>query len=295
MFWFNKLQSGAISSIMTSPFNDYLFDDCNIPELLVATEASKVFAVTKNPLSNHAPFIKIDAEGLDDEEKAKIPPLDDISRSGNPDVSLYFEGVNGTIYGMESIPGASRFALASDAGTLQIWDIVNKTILLSRSFTQMVASEPKKNSHGKPRDVHHVPKKTPINSIAFSKSGKTVAVGFSTGRVRFLETATLKDLPCSTSDGDGIEASKSAILKIAFSPEGDFCATADQDYVITLFRKETVKVKHPPSADSKKSISVNGDSQLDNNEHSKIKARIEWVFVGRRKTHFKEIIGTFDQ
>ena len=261
-----------------------------MPELIVSTIHGKAFFVTKNPKSNMAPFRHApDDEFLDDDEKEALANIDDESRSGNPDVSLILEGHHGKIRAMESVPTSTRFAVASDIGNFQIWDYTTKNIAASKVFTHKVPVESKrKENHARKVDVQYVQKPIGINCFSFSRSGKTLGMGFANGRVKFLETPTLKELPSSTSTEEGHEASKVGISKIAFSTEGDYCAVADEEHVIALFKKETVKVRNGSAQSShSSSIDVQGGDEL-----KKPKSRVEWVFVARRKTHFKSIICT---
>lgn len=262
-----------------------------MPELMVSTLHGKAFFVTKNPKSNMAPFRHApDDEFLDDDEKEALANIDDESRSGNPEVSLILEGHHGKIRAMESVPASTRFAVASDIGNFQIWDYTTKNIAVSKVFTHKVPVESRrKENHARKVDIQYVQKPIGINCFSFSRSGKTLGMGFANGRVKFLETSTLKELPTSTTiSEEGHEASKVGISKIAFSTEGDYCAVADEEHVIALFKKETVKVRNG-SAQSSHSISIYEQGE---NELKTPKSRVEWVFIARRKTHFKSIICT---
>ncbi len=254
--------------------------------MMVSTIQGKSFFVARNPKSNRAPFQSVDEdEYLDDEEKEALANINDESRSGNPDISLIFEGHFGKINAMETIPGSTRFAVASEVGNFQIWDYTTKSVQVSKLFTHKVPIENKrKDNQSRKSDIQYTDKPIGINSFAFSRSGKTIGVGFTNGRVKFLEVSTLKELPSSGVNEDGHDVSKVGISKIAFSVEGDYCAVTDENHVIALFKKEIVKIR-VESAHS----SINSDIQSLESTEKKLRARVEWVFIGRRKTHFKTV------
>jgi WD40 repeat protein len=122
---------------------------------------------------------------------------------------------------------------------------------------------------------------TPISAAAFSHSGKTIAIGFATGELKFVESGTLQDITKITADYD---ISSSKIIKIAFSFDGSTCAVADADHVTILFKKQSVRVN---SADATKKPLANGE---EDDEAKKLKLRVEWVYIGRHRAHYKPIV-----
>ncbi|KAJ3335938.1 Cilia- and flagella-associated protein 251, partial [Kappamyces sp. JEL0680] len=88
-------------------------------------------------------------------------------------------------------------------------------------------------------------------------------------------------------------ASKVAVVKIALSPDGEHCTTVDCENVVSLFHKQTIKLKTPaPLAEEKRpETPVQGaQSTSEESDIKRVRARVEWVFVARCKTHFKPVI-----
>ncbi|KAI8920548.1 WD40-repeat-containing domain protein [Entophlyctis helioformis] len=142
-----------------------------------------------------------------------------------------------------------------------------------------------------------------ITSLAYSLSGKTLAVGFAHGVIKMLDAQTLEDLPQSymiRTDIHGHQISHQPITKIAFSNDGDYCAAADANHVVCILRKEAVNVKLASAgavSENRSSLGSAGSGprniKLPGDPDGSVKAvrhRIEWVFIGRRKTHYKDII-----
>ncbi|KAL2912486.1 hypothetical protein HK105_208058 [Polyrhizophydium stewartii] len=276
---------------------------------------------------------------------------DNMEMAGIPGITNLLYGQYGHIRGLATHPEQSRFAVGGDSGHLQIWDYSNKQIVVSRHFEDYPAAvvgdpanagaakktKQSEGDHGATEKAAEVsdnaasssgtsssgvgvgPKKrtvdpTPmrIHCIAYSNSGKTLAIGFHNGIIRLLDAFTLEDLPQSfliRGEFYGHQISHRPILRIAFSPDGDFCVAADADNVICVLRKEAVKVKLGSAGgagnDNRSSLGSAGSSMhrlkmamVEEEPQGTVKAvrhRIEWVFIGRRKTHFKEIIVSKDR
>lgn len=178
--------------------------------------------------------------------------------------------------------------LANNIGVLQVWDYNTKQLVVSRQFTEEQPVQTKKKEKKQPQEIQ-VP--VGIESLCYSKSGKTLAVGFANGIIRFLDATNLQDLTqtSATKGTGGYSVSTVAIKKIAFSVDGNYCAFADANHVTGILHKEMIKVK-PDSGRKRPESPLKTDSRED--EIKRARQRVEWVFIGRRKTHYKEIIGT---
>jgi hypothetical protein len=156
-------------------------------------------------------------------------------------------------------------------GYLQIWDHNLKTVLCSKLLVEA--------EDGK---THQVAMK--ISSIVFSPSGRTigyfymshiVAIGFENGWIRFVSADKIVDLPQTRFHSRfGYDVSEKAIERMVFSEDGEMLAFSDANYGVGLFQKRAVKVRHEDESQS-----------LEN-----IQERIEWVFIGKAKTHTQKII-----
>jgi hypothetical protein len=168
-----------------------------------------------------------------------------------------------------------------------------------------------------------------------------LAVGFENGSVRILNTEDLSDYHelLSTSNSppqapfpynstnmtssnkmsrhSSIIVSKHAIVRLAFSNDEEYLATADAGFGVTVIRREPIAGQVPiksmsmvaPAAGplstkvvSTKKGSLTGKATSTppapvppqpaaNSETSKIKAKVQWVFCGRNQAHYKEITG----
>ncbi|VDD74900.1 unnamed protein product [Mesocestoides corti] len=96
-----------------------------------------------------------------------------------------------------------------------------------------------------------------LNACAYDPSGSYLAIGFTSGRVMFLDAITLNDASRRPFD-----YAKGVIKKIAFSPDGQYCAYVDSHFSTTMLRM--VKL-------------------CDTNKY-------KWVFAGRYCAHGDEIV-----
>ncbi|KAJ2996485.1 Cilia- and flagella-associated protein 251, partial [Globomyces sp. JEL0801] len=133
----------------------------------------------------------------------------------------------------------------------------------------------------------------PVESLCYSKSGKTLAAGFVNGTIKFMDSNDLVDLPQTKQSGlslHGYKVSSVAITKIAFSLDGSYCAVTDAEHVISILQKQVVKV----NLDSGLKRRTSGETvEEDRIKHAR--QRIEWSFIGRRKTHYKKVIGNLNK
>jgi hypothetical protein len=97
------------------------------------------------------------------------------------------------------------------------------------------------------------------------------------GWIRVLSTTTLEDLPQNKYKTHlGYKVSTQPINRIVFSPDSTFLAFSDAGMGVGFLRKESVRLKEPT---------------VDEQYTDGVKMRLEWVFVGRAKSHSKEVIG----
>jgi hypothetical protein len=96
------------------------------------------------------------------------------------------------------------------------------------------------------------------------------------GWIRVLSTTTLEDLPQNKYKTHlGYKVSTQAINRIVFSPDSSLLAFSDAGMGVGFLRKESVRLKEPT---------------VDEQYTDGVKMRLEWVFVGRAKSHSKEVI-----
>jgi cilia- and flagella-associated protein 251 len=256
LFWYNQFHSGGITAILPSPFGELLYPE-GIPELTVSTEHSRLFLLSRQE-GSIIPFRPSTAST--GTESSMLCPAEEDKRVDSPLCHTILDGIFGRISKMDVNPIHPRLLIGTTKGQLQLWDLSQKTIITSRTFVE-------KNKGKK--------KVTPmaITCLEFSKTGKSVGVGFENGVVEFLEAGTLVTIHSDKSSSMGHQVSHCSITHISFSQDGLWCACADNDNVTILFKKEQIKIEGG-----------------DNGDVRKPRVRIEWVFIGRRKTHYKPIV-----
>jgi WD40 repeat protein len=269
LFWFDQYHSGGITHILPNPFGELLYAE-GIPEVIVATEHCQAFLLSRQENSS-LPFRPVTASSSAANSNGTPSishPVDDDQKAASPLCHTILEGVYGRITKIDVNPIQPKLAIATSKGQLQLWDLQQKALLQTRRFYE-------KQLNGK-KEIS-----TPlgISCMEFSKTGKTIGVGFDNGLVQFLDANSLSDIQSNNNITKVMEnqASNVAITNISFSQDGLWCACSDANHVSILFRKETIKQKSQSGA-------------VDENEVRKPRSRIEWVFIGRRKTHYKEIV-----
>jgi WD40 repeat protein len=269
LFWYDQFNSGGITNILSNPFGELLYQE-GIPEIIVSTEQSQIFLLSRQE-GSAIPFRPSTAStGFD--YHTGTPSIssraDDEKKANGPLCQTILEGIYGVISKMDVNPVQPRLAIGTTKGQLQLWDLNQKTLITSRRFYEKI-------KQGKKETL----KPLAITSLEFSKTGKSMGIGFENGLVKFLEASSLLDIHSNNILSKIMEyqSSNVSIDHISFSQDGLWCACADSNNVTILFKKETLKMK-PESAGTEAT------------EIKKPRSRIEWVFVGRRKTHYKSIV-----
>ncbi|KAJ3216900.1 hypothetical protein HDU67_008807 [Dinochytrium kinnereticum] len=229
------------------------------------------------------------------------------------------------VYGLCAHPSQPQFAVAGHSGLIQVWDYSNKQLLASRKFEEhrsqdgngngqdVASSSPsgtaafppfnlsgiqayeqqaqtnqdkeKKMQQLKKGQKEQPPDVLKVQSIAFSRDGALLAVGFANGQVRLLNSTTLTDHD-GPRNPQGIKlanfwsVSKHAIMLASFSACGNYLAFADAGFAVTLFRKE---LKVGP----KKDIQGQGPA-IERLAAGTLS--VQWVLIGRCQAHYKPII-----
>jgi WD40 repeat protein len=269
LFWFDQYHSGGITHILPNPFGELLYAE-GISEVIVSTEHNQAFLLSRHENSS-LPFRPVTASSSAANSNG-TPSIshaaDDDHKAVSPLCHTILEGIYGRITRIDVNPIQPKLAIATAKGQLQLWDLQQKALLQTRRFFQKQVSGKKEISFP-----------LGISCMEFSKTGKTIGVGFDSGLVKFIDANSLGDIQSNNNLTKVMEnqASDVAITRISFSQDGLWCACSDAENVTILFRKDTIKQK-PPSA------------SLDENEIRKPRSRIEWVFIGRRKTHYKDIV-----
>lgn len=191
---------------------------------------------------------------------------------------MVIQGQEGNITSLISHPHSSKLAIGTDCGELQIWDYSQKKIIHFKKFTVTIKKQDPKLKH----KINYELLKSPISSLAFSKSGKTIVVGFESGTVKFFESSTLNDIHgnevVDKGTSENAVVSDTKIQLLSFSSNGEYCSCIDSNSVTILFKKGITQVKEQK------------EEECPPQSGKKIKQRIDWILIGRRKVHFKDIV-----
>jgi WD40 repeat protein len=204
-----------------------LFDDQPIPELAVATEHGKLVLISR-PATESKP--KSRTLGTEPSFSSKK----ETSTYDNATIIHVFQGQYLQIRALVAHPTLEQFAVSGDSGLIQIWDSKTKEVINCRQFQPQSNDQGYSHSNGGEKNAVVDPLKFHIYSLAYSNSGKTLAVGFGNGVLRLLDANSLADLP-QTLYGDqmGHNVSRHPIDRIVFSPDGSYCALAGI-YMLTI-------------------------------------------------------------
>ena len=112
-------------------------------------------------------------------------------------------------------------------------DYEEKRLIMVRVFRggEKGARDESDGGNDKDVDVKLVPR-----CMAFDPEGKTLAIASKCGALKLVEGTTLGHL---TTKPDLFRNSKSSINHLAFSPDGRFLASADDDFCVALYRYMT--------------------------------------------------------
>jgi WD40 repeat protein/Ca2+-binding EF-hand superfamily protein len=241
--WYEDLASGPIASISFTSFLKPEIDDSEtmrVPNFVVATANSLVLLV------NAAVF-----ELLDEEQ-----------RRGE----VIIQGQDSAIHAIAAHPEAPQFALASDSGSVQIWDYEQQALMVFAKYEKLSGT-----------------------CCSFDPKGELLAVGFANGGIKILNSETLQEL-------HNFKYNKSGVVHCAFSHDCAYLATSDQDFCIAIYRCECVidfgcivlclSTRRSPSK-KKNRYELKGGDVDENGEP--IEPTEDWAYLGRIKSHSKRI------
>jgi cilia- and flagella-associated protein 251 len=152
----------------------------------------------------------------------------------NPDDrrgTLLVQGVADNITDMCCHPFKTQLAISCSNGTLQVWDYDMKLLMSLREFNARTSGTKQITTNTAAKIARAADKLfLRPQCIAFDPSGNYIAVGFTTGEIRFLYSDSFEDLSTHTPSGE-------PILNIKFSPSGKYMAAYDSSSHVILFQK----------------------------------------------------------
>jgi len=200
--WFEDLSAGPITSISFSEQDcPYAKGEAGIPGL-------KFWTPTFVIGTSEAFIVGVDTS-IFDEVRA-----DD--RRG----TLLLQGFNDEISGVACHPWRSLVAFICYNGTLQLWDYDMKILMNLKEFNNKSANN---NAHEKTQIMRP-------QCIAFEATEGLLAVGFTSGHIRFLNVDTLEDTA-------SFAPSSETMISLKFSPSGDYLSSFDSSNRVFVFRR----------------------------------------------------------
>jgi WD40 repeat protein/Ca2+-binding EF-hand superfamily protein len=121
---------------------------------------------------------------------------------------LLVQGIDSTIKGLAANPMKQEFAVASAAGTLQLWSMEHRSLKMVASFKE---------------------EKVEPSCLAFDSQGRYLAQAFANGLLMFLELEQLRILR-------RYRNTTKNITHVKVSPDGVFVAIADVDFCVSIYR-----------------------------------------------------------
>lgn len=251
--WYEDIKSGPITSLSfaesaipksapsTAAGNAPSSEDFSVPDCVVATTEGKILRL----------------------ESKSVEQLTERSRRGE----LLVKGFDGDVNAMDAHPSLPLFAVGTNIGTLQIWDIDDRGISAVRKF------ETKEDPYAKKRKNKNddIDANCVITALKYGPMGKILAVGFAGGMLRFISSQEEgyggEDVMPPLQDIGEFKHSSGCITDICFSKDGNYIATADADMCVGLYRY------------------YHRDEDQTKPE--------EWIFVGKFRSHYKPITSVF--
>lgn len=229
MAWFEDIDGGGVTSVSfaheSTPFDDP--EHFHVPNFLVGTRRSLIIGM----------------------QAAMFEELSPDDRRG----TLIVQGMDDEVHGLAPHPFLSQFLSCTYSGDVQLWDYVERQLLLVRHFD--------------------VAKLRP-HCVAVDPRGRFAVVGFTNGALKVMGVEKLDDTQAA------FRHSENAITEIQFSQDGGYMATADADRCVALYRYMRAPVRKT-AADA----SMEDDSTA-NNAPQEVE---QWVYLGRNRSHSRPI------
>ena len=167
--------------------------------------------------------------------------------------TLIVQGMDDEVHGLHTHPFLAQMAVAAYSGSVQVWDYLERTLLIVRRFD---------------------PARLRPQTVSFDPLGRFLAIGFTNGALKFVTADRLEDTQ------PVLRNSLGAITDVRFSVDGSYVATADADRCVALYRYMRAPVRRS---------GFNATGEPDTEESSK---EVEqWVYLGKSRSHSRPITG----
>lgn len=201
------------------------------------------------------------------------------------------QGVADNVTDMCCHPFKTQLAISCSNGTLQVWDYDMKLLMNLREFNART-NGPKNvttdtaNKIARAADKYAFLMATKYlfeslcrlflrpQAIAFDPNGDFIAVGFTTGELRFLYTDSFEDLSSYTTSGE-------PIIHLKFSPSGKYLAGYDSSNHVFLFQR----------TEGQNSSALDGEDDDDDESYHSSSPKDVYSYIGRALSHSSPITG----
>jgi len=210
--WFEDLAAGPVSSV------SFGFQPCPFKADVAGSPGLKFWVPDFMVGTSDAFIVGVESCVFDE-----VRPED---RRG----TLLMQGMTETISSVACHPSRSLAAFASHNGSLQIWDYDTKLLMNLREFNNkdtIVAA--KANSAAARLEARNYLRP---QCIAFEPNGEFIAVGFTSGHVKFLSIDTFEDIASYAPSVD-------SVYGLQFSQSGIYMACYDSSHHVLLFKKSS--------------------------------------------------------
>ena len=247
--WFEDLSAGPVTSV------SFAVQSCPYPAAEAGVPGLKFWVPDFIVGTSDAFIVGVESFLFDE-----IRPDD---RRG----TLLMQGMSDFISSVACHPSRPLVAVASHNGALQMWDYDLKLLMNLREFNvKQVGASASTAKPGSAASRFEARNFLRPAHIAFEPNGQTLAVGFTSGHVKFVNTETFEDVASFAPSTD-------SIVQLRFSISGQYLAAYDSTNHVLLFQKSSTV---DPATSG---------GELDNpgTEH--------YLYIGRSRSHCAPIVG----
>ena len=210
--WFEDLAAGPVSSI------SFGLQQCPFKKDVAGSPGLKFWVPDFMVGTKDAFIVGVEACIFDE-----VRPED---RRG----TLLMQGLTEYISAVACHPSRTLVAFASHNGSLQIWDYDTKLLMNLREFNNRDSvSTAKANTAAARLEARNYLRP---QCVAFEPNGEFIAVGFTSGHVKFLSVDTFEDIA-------SYAPSTESVFGLQFSKSGIYMACYDSSHHVLLFQKSS--------------------------------------------------------